>query len=764
MIGFVCLTAVMTWPWVLHLRDTCADPGDPYLHSWVLWWDFHQTFSDPLNLFNANIFYPLSNTLAFTESNYGIALLFFPLYAAGFRPLTVHSIATFLGFAFCGYGTFRLTRTLTASTAAAWIAGIAFAFAPFRFHVLSQVTYVWAGWMPLLLEALVLFAWKRSWKCAAWLSVTFTMNALTSLTWMSLSMVPLLFSAALLVGFHQLWRDRRFWIRGAVAAVGSLLILCPFLLPYLRVSKMYGFIWGPEVVTRASPTAWNWLVADDRLRLWRGVAERLRIAGPRLFPGLVAPLLALASFLVIPTYAAGLRQLGETVGEHLVNIGRSRLREAFWLGWIWTITGFLLSLGMNSAFFRFLFDNVFIFRSMREPARAAMVASLGLSLLAGVGAVRLLHLTRRTRTAIAVAVLISVLLLIDIHVAPMRLTRGAADPDELALWLRQRPMRGGIVELPTGTGVLPHLYILRAADHQRPLINATSTFLPKHVVEINDLSRESPMRPELLDALERVPTSYLIIHNDLLDLAQAPAYELFLARGLASHRLRFIRRLGAADVYALSKTEPEAQIEQPSGPFISLRDWAASVAMSPDNLAGLYLPWSQRIYRLRLVAEGKMPRYQQVIDDTKQIGVEIFAGDEPQFTNREFQLAEHLAREKFKGFSDDQFLQQVMANAGITFSAEEQEKFKSNLNASTAARANLLVAVASDQRFIDKERDRSLVLIHFFAYLHRNPADPPDKDMSGFEFWLAELRKHPNLDLGAAFSQSIERHALIRGQ
>jgi len=132
LIGFVCLTAVMTWPWVLHLRDTCADPGDPYLHSWVLWWDFHQTFSDPLNLFNANIFYPLSNTLAFTESNYGIALLFFPLYAAGFRPLTVHSIATFLGFAFCGYGTFRLTRTLTASTAAAWIAGIAFAFAPFR--------------------------------------------------------------------------------------------------------------------------------------------------------------------------------------------------------------------------------------------------------------------------------------------------------------------------------------------------------------------------------------------------------------------------------------------------------------------------------------------------------------------------------------------------------------------------------------------------------------------------------------------------------
>src|SRR5690349_11225868 len=78
-VGFALLTSVMTWPWVTRLRDACADPGDPYLVSWILWWDFHQTFTSPLHLFDANIFYPLHQTLAFSENDYGISLLFFPL-------------------------------------------------------------------------------------------------------------------------------------------------------------------------------------------------------------------------------------------------------------------------------------------------------------------------------------------------------------------------------------------------------------------------------------------------------------------------------------------------------------------------------------------------------------------------------------------------------------------------------------------------------------------------------------------------------------
>ena len=38
---FVLPTVVMTWPWAAHVRDTSFDPGDSYLNSWILAWDYH---------------------------------------------------------------------------------------------------------------------------------------------------------------------------------------------------------------------------------------------------------------------------------------------------------------------------------------------------------------------------------------------------------------------------------------------------------------------------------------------------------------------------------------------------------------------------------------------------------------------------------------------------------------------------------------------------------------------------------------------------
>src|SRR3954467_3626902 len=61
-VAFCAMTAVMTWPWVVHLRDAVADRGDPYMIAWTLWWDYHQTFANPLHLFDANVFYPYHYT------------------------------------------------------------------------------------------------------------------------------------------------------------------------------------------------------------------------------------------------------------------------------------------------------------------------------------------------------------------------------------------------------------------------------------------------------------------------------------------------------------------------------------------------------------------------------------------------------------------------------------------------------------------------------------------------------------------------------
>jgi len=65
---FTVLTAVMTYPQVLHLREGVHDDGDPLMLTWVLAWVGHQLPRAPAHLFDANMFYPERRTLAYSET------------------------------------------------------------------------------------------------------------------------------------------------------------------------------------------------------------------------------------------------------------------------------------------------------------------------------------------------------------------------------------------------------------------------------------------------------------------------------------------------------------------------------------------------------------------------------------------------------------------------------------------------------------------------------------------------------------------------
>src|SRR5216684_1354195 len=48
---FSVLTAVMTYPQALHMRDAVSDVGDPFLNLWALSWVAHQLPAAPAHLF-----------------------------------------------------------------------------------------------------------------------------------------------------------------------------------------------------------------------------------------------------------------------------------------------------------------------------------------------------------------------------------------------------------------------------------------------------------------------------------------------------------------------------------------------------------------------------------------------------------------------------------------------------------------------------------------------------------------------------------------
>ena len=554
-LAFLGLTVVMTWPWVLHLRDHCSDAGDPYLNSWIMWWDFHQTFHDPLHLFQGNIFYPLKYSLAFSEHNYGIALLFFPLYALGIRPLTVQGLATLLGFAFSGYGAFRLGRTLTGSTYAAWVTGIAFAFVPYRFGQLPHVNYLFSGWIPLLLEALVLFLRDRSRKRAAWLGVSFFMNGLTVIHWLVLTLIPLAITGLVLAFRSGAARDRAGLRRGALSLAIAGLALLPFLIPYQRASKLYGFTRTPDDATAYSAHVKDWLSVDSWNRTWRGLGAPPE-AERGLFPG--------ALLLLLPLAALGAQAARRASAA-------PRAPEVLLVGVLWAVLGFLGSLGMHAPFHRVLYETLFFFRSIRVPARWAMVAYLGLALLSGAGALALSEAWNRRRPGALRAPLVFVLaglgLLFEDRAAPLDLIRGEADPDGVTLFLAKTPMKGGLVELPSGTEEHGNYRgILRAADHGKPLVTAVSGFLGPVVRLIERKEGQTPIPGDLLDDLEKIPTSYILVHDSWLFPESRLVHRDWLSRGMAAGRLRFIKRFDGHmrnELYAVVRNEPEARALDP---------------------------------------------------------------------------------------------------------------------------------------------------------------------------------------------------------
>jgi len=821
-LAFCLFTAALTWPYVTCLRDAVVDAGDPYLVSWILWWDYHQTFTDPLQLFHANLFYPLRYTLAFSEHSYGISLLFFPLYALGARPLTVHAVALFFGFATCGYAAFRLGRTLTGSMGAGWIAGIIFAFVPFRFGMMSHLHCLFSMWIPLLFEALVLFARERSKGRAVWLGIAFFMSGLTAITWFTFSLVPFAVSAAILLTRYGLWRDRNFWRRGVVAlGLGSLALL-PFMMPYYQVARLYHFERGIDQVKAWSASPIHWLAVDGRNRLWRGLGDNLPDGGKfRLFPGLLPILLSLAALLFVAPQAARLPDAGlagtkqrtkwiwfldalavfalvlaipalgtartgtllgiythvtseralalfaiaviarmclaypvalRRGGANLLETFRSEHRsDGFWLGLVLAVIGFFYSLGWNFFFYRILYDVLPLFRSMRVAVRGAMFAYLGLAILAGLGAKRLTEILRARNMRLrpgAVFAVLSVLLLFELNASRLEFIRGDVDPDGVTLRLKETPMRGGIVVLPANEHV-NHRHVLRSADHMKPIIVGISGFGSPYETKIEVATQFGPIPVTFLKFLEDVPASYVVIENHLIAPERRIDYETFLARAVREGRLRFINRFdGRDDLYAVVKTEPQTKTEAPLPFTLEIKEWETLLKEDPVNLLGQYRSWSQAVYRFHVASYGQLPRYSEFLPDVEMIGRGVVASslDEqrPKLDENLSYFAERwIERAKFRALyhsmTNERYVDELSANVRLTLTRAERASFIDGLDRGVLTRGQVLLAVVNNHDFAEKEEKRSLVLLHYFGYLHRNPDDPPDKSMDGFNFWLREL-------------------------
>jgi hypothetical protein len=401
-----CAIAVlMHWPLPLHLeRDVSRDIGDPLVQAWEVAWGGHALRHQPLDYFQANTFWPLRNSLAFSEALVGYA----PAGALGegvTAAIVRYNLLFLFSYALAFLGAYLLARELGTSWRGAAVAGAAFSYAPWRLEQDGHLHVLSSGGIPLCLFLLLRgYRGRRpgmvlaGWLVAAWqFSLGFTLGL----------QLAYLLAVLGVLGLVYAWRRRPVQQSvlprsvlvatacGAAALAATALLIAR---PYMQVLDDH-----PEAhrtraqVAGLSPPLRAFVAAPEQNLVWGNVTKPVRddlssVPEQTLFPG--AAILALA-----------------LVGLSGPPLPR-RLRLALGLA---VLACVILSLGFTEHGspllhpYRLLYDHVPGWEGIRVPGRLMTLTSLGLALLAAAGADRLVRLRGMVASGLAAALVAVVL-------------------------------------------------------------------------------------------------------------------------------------------------------------------------------------------------------------------------------------------------------------------------------------------------------------------------------------------------------------------
>ncbi|MFI5836601.1 hypothetical protein ACIA5A_23270 [Micromonospora sp. NPDC051300] len=153
-VGSVLLAVALTWPTLRHPATTIpGDLGDPTLQAWQVAWSGHALLSNPLGLWDSNTFYPEKYTYAYSDTLLGYASA--GMLGSGFEAAVVrYNVLYVLLHALACLGAYALARQLGANRWGGAVAGVAWAFAPWRLAHSGHLNILSSGGIALALAML----------------------------------------------------------------------------------------------------------------------------------------------------------------------------------------------------------------------------------------------------------------------------------------------------------------------------------------------------------------------------------------------------------------------------------------------------------------------------------------------------------------------------------------------------------------------------------------------------------------------------------
>jgi len=287
---YLVLSIVLTWPVIRGIgSDVPGDLGDSLLNMWILGWGVEHV---PMLLtgsiswtefWNANIFHPDPLALALSEHLFGQTLQILPVYWLTGNIILCYNLLFISTFALSGFGTYLLVRDLTGDKRAAFIAGLVYGFLPYRIASVPHVQVMSSQWMPFALYGLNKFLSlseisvpgrsPRDSRRAKAGALAVGTGALVLQNW-SCGYYLLYFAPFVpLFVLHRMWTNGQLknwsiWGALAIAALLTLALSLPFLLPYQAAQQAFGIERPFGEVVLFSANVWSYITASENLTLW----------------------------------------------------------------------------------------------------------------------------------------------------------------------------------------------------------------------------------------------------------------------------------------------------------------------------------------------------------------------------------------------------------------------------------------------------------------------------------------------------------------
>lgn len=512
-VAVALLSLVMTYPLVTDLSGSVpGPPGDNFEYAYKLWWFKHALFDQARSpFFLPDVFYPFGYEIALSETSLSNTVLALPLTAA-FGEVAAYNLVIVWSFVLSAVGMYLLACHLTGSAAAGVLAGLIFAFLPYRLsHVAAgHLPLLGTGWLPLMLLYEHRLLRRHHARAGALAGLFYGLFALSSWYYAYMGAMTALFFALLTA---RPWlanvRSWRLWRSIAAGGATAAVLMASALIPLLSLSargEMARTTFSLRYVDQWSASLPDFLLPSIMHPLWGDALVGLypqNVHENLLWLGYVPLLLAAYAVLrrrsaMVGTLAAmgiitGVLALGTTLhwaGEP-VYIAVPSAVEAVFSRLMYAITGkYALNPAAYSSLHRAghivvplptlaLYLFLPFFNAMRVWARFGLLVGLSVALLAGFGAAAVLRWSRWTKQA-RVVVLAAMLagVVFEFATVPYPFGLSRIGPQPIDEWLRRQPNDIAVLMLPPDkTWHGPPLYAARV--HGKKIAYGYGTYMPR---------------------------------------------------------------------------------------------------------------------------------------------------------------------------------------------------------------------------------------------------------------------------------------------